>query len=111
MAPAGKPNVGAILGEGQGAAGMSAVAMHRDGSFSRQAALRRCLTENGQRGKREVGERERLVESCCDRPDPAQARGNRGAWVLLPKRVKFIVTSCAKAVYHVGTALIWGNGL
>ncbi len=38
MAPAGKPNVGAILGEGQGAAGMGAVAMHDFSVFSLQAA-------------------------------------------------------------------------
>ena len=40
MAPAGKPNVGAILGEGQGAAGMSAVAMHDYRVFFR--VRRRC---------------------------------------------------------------------
>ncbi len=40
MAPAGKPNIGAVLGEGQGAAGVGAVAMH-DRSFSRQTALNR----------------------------------------------------------------------
>jgi hypothetical protein len=56
MAPAGKPDVGAVLGEGQGAAGMGAVAMHDCRSFSREAALRRCLTENGRGGKREVDE-------------------------------------------------------
>jgi hypothetical protein len=39
MAPAGKPNVGSFLGEGQSATGMSTVAMHRDGSFSRQTAF------------------------------------------------------------------------
>ena len=33
MAPAGKPDVGAVLGEGQGAAGMGAVAMHDCRSF------------------------------------------------------------------------------
>jgi hypothetical protein len=40
MAPAGKPNVGAILGEGQGAAGVSAVAMHDYRVFFR--VKRRC---------------------------------------------------------------------
>ena len=39
MAPAGKPDVGAVLGEGQGAAGMGAVAMHDCRSFSLK---RRC---------------------------------------------------------------------
>ena len=28
MTPAGKPDIGAVLGEGQGAAGMGAVAVH-----------------------------------------------------------------------------------
>ena len=41
MAPARKPNVGAVLGEGQGAAGMGAVAVHDRGLFSRQTALNR----------------------------------------------------------------------
>ncbi len=40
VAPAGKPNVGAILGEGQGAAGMSAVAVHEYWVFFRVG--RRC---------------------------------------------------------------------
>ena len=35
MAPAGKPDVGAILGEGERAAGMGAVTMHECRSFSR----------------------------------------------------------------------------
>ena len=39
MAPAGKPNIGAILGEGQGAAGMGAVTMHGVGLFR---VRRRC---------------------------------------------------------------------
>ena len=43
-----------FLGEGQSAASMSTVAMHRMGLFSRQAALRRCLTEKAEGGKREV---------------------------------------------------------
>jgi hypothetical protein len=33
---------------------MGTVAMHDIGSFFGQAALCRCLTENGQKGKREV---------------------------------------------------------
>ncbi len=40
VAPAGKPNVGAILGEGQGAAGMGAVAVHGCRVFFRVG--RRC---------------------------------------------------------------------
>jgi hypothetical protein len=40
MAPAGKPNVGAFLGEGQSAAGMGAVAMHDCRIFFR--VRRRC---------------------------------------------------------------------
>ena len=55
MTPAGKPDVGAVLGEGQGAAGVGAVAMHDCLSFSLRAALRRCLAEIGRAGKREVG--------------------------------------------------------
>ena len=39
MAPAGQPDVGAVLGEGQGAAGMGAVAVHDCQSFRKR---RRC---------------------------------------------------------------------
>ena len=54
VAPAGKPDVGAVLGEGQGAAGMRAVAMHESRSFRFE---RRCVDENGRRGKRQVRRR------------------------------------------------------
>ena len=53
MAPARKPDVGAVLGEGKGAAGMGPVAMHESRSFSLERALNRCLTENAGRGKRQ----------------------------------------------------------
>jgi hypothetical protein len=59
MAPARKPNVGAILGEGQGAAGMGAVAMHDKVFFASNGVEPRCLNENEERGKREVGEARR----------------------------------------------------
>ena len=54
MAPAGKADVGAILGKGQGAAGVGAVAVHDCQSFrvvSLQAASRCCLTENERGGE------------------------------------------------------------
>jgi len=58
MAPAGKADVGAILGQGQGPAGVGAVAVHDFSVFSLQAEVRRCVTENGQGGKLEVFERQ-----------------------------------------------------
>ena len=42
MAPAGKADVGAILGQGQGPAGVGAVAVHDFSVFSLQAALSRA---------------------------------------------------------------------
>jgi hypothetical protein len=82
------------------------------GLFSRQTTLRRCLTENAQRGKREVTDNAPLTQSPDGagyprlawpspgqetmRPTGRSARGTNDAWVLLPKRVKFIVTGCAK---------------
>jgi hypothetical protein len=46
MAPAGKPHVGAILGEGQGAAGMGTVAMHDGVFFASNGVEPRCLNES-----------------------------------------------------------------
>jgi hypothetical protein len=91
MAPAGKPNVGAILGEGQGAAGVGAVAMHDYRVFfSRQTALRRCLTENAQRGKRDVRPSGRdLSRPAAIDCTLLSAPGELGTWVLLPRRVEF----------------------
>ena len=55
MATAGEPNVDAVLGEGQGAAGVGAVAMHDRVFFASNGVEPRCLSENGRRGKREIG--------------------------------------------------------
>jgi hypothetical protein len=46
MAPAGKPHVGAILGEGQGVAGMGTVAMHDGVFFASNGIEPRCLNES-----------------------------------------------------------------
>ena len=55
VAPAGKANVGSLFGEGQGAAGMGAVAMHDYRSFFASGGVApRCVAEKGQTGKREV---------------------------------------------------------
>jgi hypothetical protein len=106
---------------------MGAVAVHESLSFSPGAALRRCLTENARRGKRQVGEPEapgnrelppgraaRLASASPDleqedvatdlAPCPGALGMGSGGWVSLPIRVKFIVTSCAKWLQQAWTA-------
>ena len=96
MAPAGKPNVGAILGEGQGAAGVGAVAMHNRVFFASDGVEPRCLNENGERGKGEVGEARALSRPVViDRVIPKRA-GRNGPWVSVPIHVKFMMTRCSK---------------
>ena len=111
MAPAGKPDVGAILGEGQGAAGVGAVAMHDCRSFSLQAALRRCLTENAQRGKRAKREPR----------DPMLGRPPRGNWATpaqlatpmgtITQICKFLMTDCAKGYNEFRLPKRWGSSI
>jgi hypothetical protein len=83
MAPAGKPDVGAILGEGQGAAGMGAVAMHDYRVFFASNGVEpRCLTEKGGRGKSVA------FEPGCPR------QGQRDFMGIITQMCKIMVTSC-----------------
>ena len=89
---------------------MGAVAMHGVGLFSRQATLRRCLTQKAEGGKRDVSHPHPLLDPDGATSVPGGNSPMRGKKAL-PKRrpgleqmgiitqtCKIIMTSGAKAV-------------
>ena len=56
VAPAGKPNTGAVLAEGQGAAGMSTAAMHDYRFFFASGGVAPLPNRKVHRAKREVSQ-------------------------------------------------------
>jgi Hint domain len=79
---------------------MGAVAMHEKRSFSLRAALRRCLTENARRGKRQA---RRRAHTAARRDHPRDSIG------IIVQACKNHDDKLLKAIYRIQTGLTLGK--